>query len=184
MKSRRWKYLREMIAQSSDTQQSDLNFRITAAVKNPKHVFVYIQRSNKANSQEQNPHLLDTFKVNANNNNCTLRSCRLEVGNGVFYPETEYTSISRIYDDVIGYFHKQNDKNTGSLLNASNFKSLFGFVHFNLEFARKDMSPDPKTLNLIAKLNVPPAANIRVYAIVIYEETVQLNTIGNELVVV
>ena len=184
MKGKEWKYLREMITQSQDTQQNDITFRITSGVTNPKHVFVYLQRPNKSNSQEHNPHLLDTFKVNANNDNCTMVSCRLEVGNGIFYPETEYTTIPRIYDDVINYFHKQNDKNTGSLLNVQNFKALFGFIHFDLEFKRDEIAIDPKHLTLKMKLNVPPAANIRVYAIVLYEETVQLNTIGNELVII
>jgi hypothetical protein len=108
-----------MVTQSSDAEQSNTTFRITASVMNPKHVLVYLQRANKSYSQDQNPHLLDTLRVNANNSNCTLQSCRLEVGNGVFYPETEYTSITRIYD-VINYFHKQNDKKTWSLLNISN----------------------------------------------------------------
>lgn len=184
LKAKKWNYLRERVTQSSNIEQSNIIFTITAGVMNPKHVFVYLQRANKSNSQEQNPHLLDTFKLNANNRNCTLQSCRLEVGNGVFYPETEYSSITRIYDDVIDYFHKQNDKNTGSLLNISNFEGLFGFIHFNLEFKKEEIASDPKHLTLDAKLNVPPAAAIRVYAIVMYEETVQLNTIGNEIVIV
>ena len=184
MKEKQWKYLREMVTQSLDMRQNDISFRITAGVTNPKHVFVYLQRSNKSNSQEHNPHLLDTFKVNAANYNCTLASCRLEVGNGVFYPETEYTSIPRIYDDVINYFYKQNDKTTGSLLNVQNFQSLFGIIHFNLGFKKEEIAVDPKHLTLSGKLNIPPAADIRVYAIVMYEETVQLNAVGNELLIV
>ena len=184
MVTKQWKYLREMVTQSSNTQQTDINFRLTAGVSNPKHVFVYLQRPDKSNSQEHNPHLLDTFRVNADNDNCIMSSCRLEVGNGVFYPETEYTSIARVFDDVVAYFHKQNDKNTGCLLNVSNFKSLFGFVHFNLEFKKEGLSADPKHITLKLKLNIPPAANVRVYAIVMYEETVQLNVVGNELVIV
>lgn len=180
----RWSYLREMVTQSTDTQQNNITFRVTAGVTKPQHVFVYLQRPDKSNSQEHNPHLLDTFKVNANNHNCTLSSCRLEVGNGVFYPETEYTSISRIYDDVINYYYKQNNKTTGSLLNRSNFYELFGFVHFNLEYKKEEITQDPKHVTLTLKLNIPPAANVRVYAIVLYEETVEINTIGNELVIV
>jgi hypothetical protein len=49
---------------------------------------------------------------------------------------------------------------------------LFEFIHFNLEFKKEEIASDPKHLTLIAKLNVPPAAPIRVYAIVMYEETV------------
>ena len=70
-----------------------------------------------------------------------------------------------------------------AFLNVSNFKSMLGFVHFNLEFKKEEISVDPKHITLKMKLNIPPAANIRVYVIVMYEETVQLNTIGNELVI-
>ena len=61
---------------------------------------------------------------------------------------------------------------------------MFGFVHFNLEYKKEVIKEDPKHITLTAKLNIPPAANIRVYAIVLYEETVEINTIGNELVIV
>lgn len=48
------------------------DFRITAGVTNPKHVFVYLQWSNKSTSKEQNYDLLETFKVNATNNGIVL----------------------------------------------------------------------------------------------------------------
>ena len=180
----RWSYLREMITQSPDSRQSDITFRITSGVTRPQHVFIYLQRSDKSNSQNHNPYFLDTLKVNDGNNNCTLSSCRLEVGNGIFYPETEYTGIARIYDDVINYYYKQNNKTTGSLLNRSNFYQLFGFIHFNLEYKREEVTQDPKQITLALKLTAQPANNIRVYAIVLYEETVEINTIGNELVII
>ena len=91
----------EIIKRDGDTRYTAtlITFRITAGVTNPKHVFFHLQRPNKSNSQEQNPHLLDAFMINIANFDCTLPSCHLEVGNGVFYSETEYTSIPRIYGD-------------------------------------------------------------------------------------
>ena len=65
-----WVYVREMIS----------------GVKQPKHIFVYHQRTVRSSNQEHNPHILDTFKVNADNNDCYLSAARLEVGNGVYYP--------------------------------------------------------------------------------------------------
>ena len=69
-------------------------------------------------------------------NDCYLSAARLEVGNGVYYPELEYWESDkvRIYRDVINYVHKQNDKNIGSLLPRDNFDKLFGFLYFNLTF--------------------------------------------------
>ena len=57
MKAKQWKYQREMVTQSQDIRQNNITFRITADVTNPKHVFFYLQRPNKSNSQEHNPHL-------------------------------------------------------------------------------------------------------------------------------
>ena len=99
-----------------------------------KHIFVYLQWTVRSSNQEHNPHILDIFKVNADNNDCYLSAARLEVGNGVYYPELEYSESvkERIYRDVINYVHKQNGKNTGSLLTRDNFDKLFGFLYFNL----------------------------------------------------
>ena len=124
-----WAYLREMLQVSQDSDQREATFNITSGVKHPKHKFVYLQRRVRSSNQEHNPHILDTFKVNADNNDLA----RLEVGNGVYYPEFEYSESDkvRIYRDVINYVHKQNDKNTGSLLTRDNFEKLFGFLYFN-----------------------------------------------------
>ena len=186
MTSTTWTYLREMIQESGSTQLTESVFRITAGVKNPKHVFVYLQRADKSSSQTQNPHLLDTFKLNAADANCYLQSARLEVGNGVYYPETEYSydNIIRIFGDAINYSHKQNDKNTGTLLNVSNFKNLFGMIYFDLSYKGNEVSIDPKQLSLRYKLNNVPTARYKVYSLVLYKEEVVIETVENELVIV
>ena len=108
-----WVYLREMVQVSQDSEQRAATFNMTSGVKQPKHIFVYLQRTVRSSNQEHNSHILDTFKVNADNNDCYLSAAKLEVGNGVYYPELEYSEsdMVRIYRDVINYVHKQNDKN-------------------------------------------------------------------------
>ena len=49
----------------------------------------------------------------------------------------------RIYTDVINYVHKQNDKNTGSLLTRDNFDKLFRFLYFNLTYKSNSIIADP-----------------------------------------
>ena len=127
-----WVYLREMVQVSQNSKQREATFNITSGVKQPKHIFGYLQRTVRSSNQEHNPHILDTFKVNADNNDCSLSAARLQGGNGAYYQELEYSV--RIYRDVINYVHKQNDKNTGSLLTRSNFDKLFGFLYFNLTY--------------------------------------------------
>ena len=125
-----------MLEVSQDSEQREATFNITSGVKQPKHIFVYLQRTVRSSNQEHNPHILGTFKVNAGDNDCYLSTARLEVGNGVYYPKLEYLESDkmRIYRDVINYVHKQNDKNIGSLLTRDNFDKLFRFLYFNLTY--------------------------------------------------
>ena len=97
---------------SQDSEQREATFNITSGVKQPIHIFVYFQRTVRSSNQEQNPHILDTFKINADYNECYLSAARQEVGNGVYYPELEYMESDkvRIYRDDINYVHEQNGK--------------------------------------------------------------------------
>ena len=103
-----WVYLREIVQVSHDSEQREATFNITSGVKQPKHIFVYLQRTIRASNLEHNPHILDTSKLNADNSECYLSAARLEVGNGVYYPELEYSESGkvRIYRDVINHVHK------------------------------------------------------------------------------
>ena len=69
-----WVYLREMVQVSQDSEQREATFNITSGVKQSKHIFVYLQRTVRSSNQEHNPHILDTFEVNADNNDFYL-SC-------------------------------------------------------------------------------------------------------------
>lgn len=103
IKPSRWTYLREVYVTSDVTKNSG-DFRISASIDKVKHVFVFFQRL-KTNVMTENPYIFDTFKLNAGDDNRTLTTCRLEYGNGVYYPELEYDteSKSRIYYDLMNY---------------------------------------------------------------------------------
>ena len=92
----------------------------------------------------------------------------------------------RIYIDVINYVHKQNDKTTGSLQTRDNFDKLFGFLYFSLTYKSYSITADPKQIVLRYKLNRAPAAgsNYKVYAIILYEEEVRIDPIGNEILII
>ena len=81
---------------SQDSEQREATFNITSGVKQPKHVFVDLQRTVRSSNQEHNPHILDKFKVNADNNDCYLSAARLEVRNGVYYQELEYSESDKV----------------------------------------------------------------------------------------
>ena len=82
-------------------------------------------------SQDNNLYLFDTFNLNVDDDNRYLQSARLAVGNGIYYPEIEYSydNIVRIFK-AVNNIYKQIDKNAGSLLNLKNFKKLYGMFYF------------------------------------------------------
>ena len=179
-----WTYNREMYAVSAPTNGSGF-FQISSSVDNVKAIFVYLQRA-KTNNAEQNPYIFDTFKLNAADANSSITTCRLEYGNGVFYPENEYDSESkvRIFTDLMSYAMRKNDYNTGTQLNIANYNSLYPLIFFDLSYQTDKVTRDPKQLIFRYKLNVNATANFNIHAIVLYEETVVIDKVGNELVIV
>ena len=63
---------RSLGCRNQSSRQIESTFNITAGVKHPKHVFIYLQRTAQSLNQDANPHILDTFRINAGNNNCFL----------------------------------------------------------------------------------------------------------------
>ena len=179
-----WTYNREMYQVSSPAQSSGF-FQISSSIDNVKAIFVYLQRA-KTNNENANPYHFDTYKLNADNNNSYLTTCRLEYGNGVFYPETEYDSESkvRIYNDLMSYGMRKNNYNSGTQLNIANYNSLYSIIYFDLSYQTDKVTRDPKQLIFRYKLNTKSAAPFNVHAIILYEEEVIIDKVGNELVIV
>ena len=85
LKQDKWTYLREMYQMSSPRNGSGF-FQISSSIDNVKAIFVYLQRAKTRNSAA-NPYEFDTYNINADcGNGSYLTTCRLEYGNGVFYP--------------------------------------------------------------------------------------------------
>ena len=151
-----WTYNREMYEVSAPTHSSGF-FQISSSIDNVKAIFVYLQRA-KTNDADHNPYIFDTFKLdsadNAAANLRTLTTCRLEYGNEVFYPETEYDSESkvRIFNDLMSYAMRTNDYNSGTQLNLSNYRSLYPLIYFDLSYQAEKVTRDPKQLIFRYKL--------------------------------
>ena len=181
-----WTYSREMYEVSAPTHSSGF-FQISSSIDNVKTIFVYLQRA-KTNNAVANPYLFDMYKINLDDEASYLTTCRLEYGNGVFYPETEYDSDSkvRIFNDLMSYGMRKNDFNTGTQMNLSNYTSLFPLIFFDLSYQSEQVTRDPKQLIFRYKLSANSANNsaFSVHAIVLYEKTVVIDKLGNELVIV
>ena len=182
LKPHKWTYLKEVVDRSSSTKEQTGTYRISAAIKKPRHVFVWISNDANENDQKLNSFLYNTFSVSTNNQK--LVSCYLEVGNGNRYPESTYlpsTEMSRIFRDVIQYSHANNDYKGGTLLSRTNFENLFSFLYFDLENQKMDIKDEAIKLSFHYNLSGGTNANYSVYALVLHEQDAELEQSSGKL---
>ena len=163
-----------MIERNNSTQQKTGTFKISSGINRPRHVFVWISNDANQESQEENPFIYNTFSVA---NARTLTSCQLELGNGNYYPENEYlpsTELSRVYRDVLKYVHGNNDFKNGTQLTISNFKDIYPFIYFNLENQKPDIKDGTTKLTFKYMLSAAAGHDYSVYALVLYEQNIEL----------
>ena len=69
-----WTYLRDLYNQSANTKASQNMFQISPAIDGVKHVFIYLQRTDGPNNEddERTPYIFDTFKLNENDADSSL----------------------------------------------------------------------------------------------------------------
>ena len=150
--------------------------------KKPRHVFVFFINNDSLDNQKQNPFLYDTFKLSSNDT--TLRSCHLEVGNGNDYPRLHYSpreDTSRVFRDVMKYVNANNDLQGGTLLNISNYKSLYPFLYFDLTKQKTDIKDGVTKLAFHYELSADTAENYVIYGIILHEEEAEIEKQGGKL---
>ena len=175
LKPYKWMYLRENIERSNSTTQRSGHFKISSGISKPRHVFVFIINDASIDSQTSNQFLYNTFSVSTDPR--TLINCHLEVANGQEYPEIHYTpstDLSRVFRDVLKYVHKINEYNEGSLLNISNFQTLFPFLYFDLTKQKTDIKDGTTKLTFRYELSGTTATAYSLYALTLYEQEAEL----------
>ena len=175
LKPYKWMYLRENIERSNSTTQRSGHFKISSGISKPRHVFVFIINDASIDSQTSNPFLYNTFSVSTDPR--SLINCHLEVANGQEYPEIHYTpstELTRVYRDVLKYVHKNNEYNEGSLLNISNFQTLFPFLYFDLTKQKTDIKDGTTKLTFRYELSGTTATAYSIYALTLYEQESEL----------
>ena len=139
--NKKWTYLREEIQRSNSSSATRAGyFNITNGISKPRHVFVFIINDANISAQTANPFLYNTFSVSTNPR--TLDNCHLVVANGHEYPELHYTpssDMTRVYRDVLKFVHKNSEYGEGTLLNRSNFSTIFPFLYFDLTKQKLDI---------------------------------------------
>ena len=182
LNTRKWNYLREIVERGNSTQQQTGSFRISTAINKPRHVFVYIINDANDASQTDNKFLYNTFSVVDNK---TLNSCFLEVGNGKEYPEIYYRPSdepTRVFRDVLKYVHANSDHAGDTLINRSNFGSIFPFIYFDLTKQPTDIKDGMTKLTFKYTLSGATNATYSVYALVLSEQDVEMRKTDGKLV--
>ena len=167
---------------SNSSRQRTGYFNITSGISKPRHCFVFIINGANIASQTANPFLYNTFYTIGDNQ--TLTSCHLVVANNNEYPESHYTpstDISRVYRDVLKYVHKNNEYGEGALLNRSNFSTLFPFVYFDLTKQKLDIRDSTTKLTFRYELSATADNDYSIYALILYEQEVELIMKDNKL---
>ena len=167
--------LRENVERSNSSRQRAGHFKISTGISKPRHVFVFIINDANIDAQTENPFLYNIFSVSTDLR--TLSNCHLEVGNGNEYPEIHYTpttDMTRVFRDVLKYVHKNNEYGEGSLLNRSNFSTLFPFLYFDLTKQKMDIKDGTTKLTFKYELSGTTATAYSIYALTFYEQDVEL----------
>ena len=180
LKPHKWTYLTETTYNQNMGTQRTGTFRITNGIPKPRHVFIFFVNNASLDNQLNNPFLYNTFSVSSTNR--TLNDCHLEVGNGNEYPQVKYEpnlDPSRVFRDVMKYTNANNDLQGGTLLNISNFKSLFPFIYFDLTKQRTDLRNTK--LSFHYKLSNTTAEEYTIYGIVLSEKDAEIDKESGKL---
>ena len=175
--NKKWTYLREVIQRSNSSQQRNGYFNITNGISKPRHVFVFIINDANISAQTANPFLYNTFSVGAAGNLRTLQNCHLDVANGQEYPELHYTpssDMTRVYRDVLKFVHKNNEYGEGTLLNRSNFSTIFPFLYFDLTKQKLDIKDGTTKLTFRYELSDTTTVAYSIYGLILYEQEAEL----------
>ena len=182
LKPLKWSYLTETTYNQNMGTQRTGTFRLTNGIPKPRHVFVFFINNASLDDQRYNPFLYNTFSISTDPR--TLNDCYLEVGNGNEYPHVKYEpnlDPSRVFRDVMKYTNANNDLQGGTLLNISNFKSLFPFVYFDLTKQKTDLREGNTKLSFHYRLSDTTTTEYTIYGIVLSEKDAEIDKESGKL---
>ena len=84
---------------------------------------------------------------------------------------------SRLYRTLASYSSAYNDFPSGSIIDRTNFRNLFGLLYFDLRNQEDDVNDYVVSLTFRYQLTGNPAANYTLNALVLHEKEIEL-TLG------
>ena len=153
LKSQKWTYLKQIVSRSNSMQNQTGNYVKNSGETKPRHLFVFFITDSR-----------------------TLSDAWFEIGNGIEYPDRHYetdTDMTRVYRDVLKHVHANSEYSQGTLLNRSNFHSLYSFLYFDLTKQRSHLKDSTVKLTFDYKLSGATATAFSIYALVLSEQDVE-----------
>ena len=99
------------------------------------------------------------------------------MNNSMFYPQLEMTSVeeSRLYRALMSYSSAYNDFLSGSIIDRTNFKNLFGILYFDLRNQEDDVKDSAVSLTFRYQLTLN--------ALILHEKEIELYTASDKLLI-
>ena len=85
------------------------------------------------------------------------------------------------FRDVMSYVYANNDYQGGTLLNISNFKTLYPFVYFDLTKQEMDIKDGVTKLSFRYELSGATATDYIIYGVVLHEQEAEIEKQGGKL---
>ena len=79
------------------------------------------------------------------------------------------------------YVNANNDLQGGTLLNISNYKSLYPFIYFDLTKQKMDIKDGVTNLAFHYELSDVTAENYAIYGVILHEEEAEIEKRGGKL---
>ena len=158
-------------------------FRLSTGIGRPRHVFLWVNHTASYNNQERNIFTFKTFSIGANTR--YFSKAQLEVNNSIYYPQLELSANkeSRLYRTHMSYNSGYNNFLSGSLIDRSNFKNLFGIIYFDLRNQEEDTKNSVASLTFRYELHGANATNYTLNALVLHEKEIELYTSSGKLLI-
>ena len=168
--------------------ETSMTWRITTqpGTELPRHVFVVFQSSERDNNPQINNLIFD-------NANLRRISCRI---NSVQYSEREFEcnftpqnrNYSRLYTSFLNAVNKYDDTNTGCLISAEDWASLYPIIHFDVSKHADRLKNSSADIEIRFKLgenfrNITNNADqpFYVYAVVLSDRYLQLEGLSGRM---
>ena len=82
--------------------------------------------------------------------------------------------MTRVYRDVLKFVHKNSEYGEGTLLNRSNFSTIFPFLYFDLTKQKLDIRDGTTKLQFRYELSGTTATPYSIYGLILYEQEAEL----------